>query len=291
MAQALMLSAQLIRHKEDMKDFSMKRKRKAPRASRKKKALNLNLKGFLRKGFKLTLLLSLFSASLLAIQFSRSFIMTTQFFKLTHVSLEGNKKVSRNEILKKAGIDDNSNIFSLDIKEAGKSIGDMPWVKTVSMGREFPNKLKIRIEEREPLALIKLEELYYVDEESNIFAKADRETGFDYPVVAGLNKKALLKGSKDTFSKLDKGLAFLKSIRDREGTFSWASVSELVVDKKGGITVYTIGSGIPVYLGNVGFEKKLVRAEKTLTDLKQRGVRARLIDADFADKVLVKKAI
>ena len=210
---------------------------------------------------------------------------------LSHVSLEGNKKVSRDELLKKGGIDADSNIFSLNIEEAGKSIGEMPWVKTVSMEREFPDKLKIRIEEREPLALIKLEELYYVDEESNVFAKADSETGFDFPVVAGLEKKDLLKGRKDTFSRLDKGLAFLKSIRDREGAFSWTSVSELIVDKKGGLTVYTIGSGIPVYLGKVGFEKRLVRAEKTLTDLQQRGIKARLIDADFIDKVLVKKAI
>ena len=291
MVPALRLSAQGMRPKADMKDFGEKIKRKAPRASRKKKALKLDLKGLIKKGFKLTLFLSLFSASLLAIHFSRSFIMTTQFFVLSEVLLEGNKKVSRNEILKKGGIHDNSNIFSLDIEKAGKSIGDMPWVKTVSMEREFPNKLKIRIEEREPLALIKFEELYYVDEESNVFAKADSETGFDFPVVAGLDKKALLKGRKDTFNRLDKGLAFLKSIRDREGIFSWSSVSELIVDKKGGITVYTIGSGVPVYLGKVSFEKRLVRAEKTMTDLQQRGIKARLIDADFVDKVLVKKAI
>lgn len=274
-----------------MKDFSTKRKRKAPRASRKKKAVRLDVRSLIKKGFKLFLFLSLFSASLFAIHFSRSFIMTTPFFVLSDVSLEGNKKVSRNELLKKAGIHDDSNIFSLDIEEAGKGIADMPWVKTVSIEREFPNKLKIRIEEREPLALIKLEGLYYVDEESNVFAKADSETGWDFPVVAGLDKKALLKGRKDTFNRLDKGLAFLKSIKDREGVFSWASVSELIVDKKGGITVYTIGSGIPVYLGKVGFEKRLVRAEKTLTDLQQRGIKARLIDADFNDKVLVKKAI
>lgn len=274
-----------------MKDYGEKIKKKAPRASRKKKASRLDLKGFIKKGLKVTLFLSLFSASLLAIHFSRSFIMTSQFFVLSHVSLEGNKKVSRKELLKKAGIHSDSNIFSLNIEEAGKSIGEMPWVKTVSMGREFPDKLKIRIEEREPLAMIKFKELYYVDEESNVFAKADSETGFDFPVVAGLEKKDLLKGRKDTFSRLDKGLAFLKSIRDREGAFSWASVSELIVDKKGGITVYTIGSGIPVYLGKVSYEKRLVRAEKTLSDLQKRGIKARLIDADFIDKVLVKKAI
>lgn len=274
-----------------MKDFGTKIKRKAPRASRKKKALKLDVKAFMKKGFKLSLFLSVFALSLLAIHFSRSFIMTTPFFVLSDIMLEGNKKVSKNELLKKAGIHADSNIFSLNIEDAGKSIGDMPWVKTVSIEREFPDKLRIRIEEREPLALIKLEGLYYVDEESNVFAKADSETGWDFPVVSGLDKKALLKGRKDTFNRLDKGLAFLKSIREREGTFSWASVSELTIDKKGGITVYTIGSGIPVYLGKVEFKKRLVRAEKTLTDLQQRGIKARLIDADFNDKVLVKKAI
>lgn len=274
-----------------MKDFCTKRKRKAPRASRKKKAARLNIKALIGKTFKFSLYLCLLTAGLLALHFSRSFLMTSPFFVLSNVVVEGNKKISKNELLKRAAIEDDTNIFSLDIDDAGKDIADMPWVKTVLIEREFPNKLRITIKEREPLALIKLDSLFYVDEESNVFAKADSETGWDFPVVAGLDRKSLLKGSKDTFRKLDKGLAFLKSIKDREGIFSWASISEIIVDKKGGLTLYTIGSGIPVYLGKTSFEKRLVRAERTLTDLQRRGIKARLIDADFIDKVLVKKLI
>lgn len=274
-----------------MKDFGEKRKRKAPRGSRRRKTPRLDIKLFIRKGLKLMLVLSMVSATLSVIYFSRSFILTTEFFQLSEILVEGNRKISKGALLKKAGIDGDSNIFSLDIEEAGKSIGDMPWVKTVSIEREFPDKLKIRIVERKPLALVKLDELYYVDEESNLFARADSDTGFDFPVVAGLDKKGLLKGREDAFGRLDKGLAFLKALRDREGVFSWASVSELIVDKKGGITVYTVGSGIPVYLGKTGFEKRLVRAEKALADLQQKGIKAKLIDADYNDKVLVKRAI
>ncbi len=274
-----------------MNDFKTKRKSKAPRTSRKKKSVKLNIKALIGKTFKFSLYLCLLTAGLLALHFSRSFLMTSPFFVLSNVVVEGNKKISRNELLKRAGIQDDTNIFSLDIDDAGKDIADMPWVKTVSIERELPNKLRITIKEREPLALIKLDDLFYVDAESNVFAKADSETGWDFPVVVGLNKKSLLKGSKDTFRKLDSGLQFLKSLKDREGIFSWASISEIIVDEKGGLTLYTIGSGIPVYLGKKGFEKRLVRAEKTLTDLQRRGIKARSIDADFIDKVLVKKLI
>ena len=274
-----------------MKDFKTKRKSRAPRTSRKKKSAGLNIKGLIGKTFKFSLYLCLLTAGLFALNLGRSFLMTSPFFVLSNVMLEGNKKISKNDLLKRTGIKDDTNIFSLDIDDAGKDIADMPWVKTVAIEREFPNKLRIKIEEREPLALIKLDDLYYVDAESNVFAKADAETGWDFPIVAGINRKSLLKGRRDTFRKLDKGLKFLKSIKDRDGIFSWASISEIIVDKKGGLTLYTIGSGIPVYLGKAGFEKRLVRAEKTLTDLQRRGIKARLIDADFSDKVLVKKLI
>ena len=49
MVPALRLSAQGMRPKADMKDFGEKIKRKAPRASRKKKALRLDLKGLIKK--------------------------------------------------------------------------------------------------------------------------------------------------------------------------------------------------------------------------------------------------
>ena len=274
-----------------MKDFNKSVKRKAPRGSRKRRPLRLDMKKIAGKAIRLTLGAGIAALAFFAFTFCRTYMTSAPFFALSEIVVEGNHKVDREAILKSAGIGEGTNIFSMDMETVGRNMEAMPWVKHVVLERDFPHRLKIRIEERRPLALVNLERLYYVDEESNIFAEADEKTGLDFPVVAGLDRDSLVKGQRDAFKRLDKALDFLKAMRGREGVFSWGSISELIVDKKGAITLYAMGSGIPVYLGKDGYESRLRRAEKTLTDLQQKGIKARLIDADFKDKVVVRKAI
>ncbi|MGH1427088.1 MAG: cell division protein FtsQ/DivIB [Arenicella sp.] len=45
----------------------------------------------------------------------------------------------------------NGNFFTIDLLSVQKSIMDVPWVKSVHLGREWPNKITVLIDEYEPL--------------------------------------------------------------------------------------------------------------------------------------------
>lgn len=218
-------------------------------------------------------------------------VTTAPYFGLSSIKVAGNENVPAEEIISYAGIGEGTNIFSFDIREVGRRIEEIPWVREVSMEREFPDSLRINIVERRPVALVNVGGFYYLDDEGYIFAAADGETGWDYPVLTGIDKGRLLEGDAETFALLEKGVLLLNLLSVRESRLSLSAVSELSLDREEGVTLFTVGGGIPIHLGSDGFEKKLVMAEKVLSDLGRKGIRPVRVEADFEDRVLVKVAI
>jgi len=274
-----------------MKDFSNQKKRKAAKGERKKKPRNFDVKVFLKKCAKATASIAAVSLVSASLYYGWIMISTVDYFDISKVEINGNKKVSREALLKTAGLDKKKNIFTFDLALAGKKLEALPWMKEVKLERKFPRSVKIVISERVPVAMINLEGLYYLDSEGNIFADADNETGWDYPIVSGIEIESLFEGEEKSYELIEKGLTFLAMLKERSGTISWKNLSELILEEDGGLTVYAVGVGIPVHLGNGGFESRLERAEKVLAHLGRKGIRAKAIGADFDDRVLVKIAI
>jgi cell division protein FtsQ len=46
------------------------------------------------------------------------------------------------------------NFFTLDLRQAQRAFEQAPWVRSAVVQRDFPNRLKVKIEEHEPMALL-----------------------------------------------------------------------------------------------------------------------------------------
>jgi len=86
------------------------------------------------------------------------------FFDVSEVEVNGNKKLSVEEIAEKSGIKGGENIFLLNKKDICGYIGELPYTEKVSMKRRiFPTAaVVLTISEREPAACIKIENSYIV---------------------------------------------------------------------------------------------------------------------------------
>jgi len=275
-----------------LKDFSKKKKKKAARGARKKRREKFDFISFIRKGLRLFLISSgVFAGGVMAYG-SLVFIVSSDFFRLSDVVVEGNIRASRSEILVAAGIDSDTNTLLLHVGETGKMIEAVPWIRSVSVEKRLPNSLRINVKERKPIALVHLEDYYYIDEEGYIFARADRASGWNYPVLTGIDRQTLLDDDDESISLLDEGVKLIKYLDSREGYISWGRVSEALLDRKSGITIYTtFGNGTPIHLGRGEFTGRVIRSEKVLADLKMKGKGAVGLEADFDDRVLVKTGI
>ena len=85
------------------------------------------------------------------------------------------------------------NLFSVKLKEVVKRLESHPWIDQVRVRKVFPHKILIQIEERKPMAIIQLEELYYIDTKGEIFSPVGDGDEYNYPYLTGLTRRVLEK--------------------------------------------------------------------------------------------------
>ena len=274
-----------------MRDYTKKNRKKAPRAFRKKIKKPLDIKGFFRKGLKVVVNFTIVVASAGVLYGCWFYVMTTPYFKLSKINIEGHSQTTREKILEALSLDNDTNIFSLNISDVGRRVEDIPWVNKVSMERAYPDALNITIVERTPFALINLGRFYYFDEGGNIFALANSSVGWNFPVFSGIDKGSLLEGEERTIALIDEGIGLLKLLKRSDSDINSENIAELHLDSKSGITLYMVKGKPPVHLGRGDYERKLIHAQRVYSDLKRKGIRAARLEADFDDRVIVKVAI
>ena len=197
--------------------------------------------------------------------------LSAPFFRLEDVSIQGNRRVSQVELLQKGGLEDKVNILALNLREVKKMLEAVPWVKTVQLRRELPNKLVVLVEEREPLSLVLFSKgLYFLDAEGNPFKKADRQETSLLPVVTGLQP-----GDWQESGRLDPGilqdLLLLKTMlaRGKDPLYP-EKLSEIHVDPDCGYSLYTLDRGVRIMLGQEDLKNRLNRLERVWTGLQGR---------------------
>jgi cell division protein FtsQ len=77
-------------------------------------------------------------------------------FRITAVSLSGQKQVSREAIFAAAGVTAHSSLLFLDVAEARKALEANPWIAEATVSKLYPDRLRIIIKEREAFALWQL---------------------------------------------------------------------------------------------------------------------------------------
>jgi len=74
-------------------------------------------------------------------------------FRIAEVALAGEHELGRDEILKIAGITENSSLLFLDAAQARTRLLTNPWIADATVLKLYPGRLRIEIKERQPFAL------------------------------------------------------------------------------------------------------------------------------------------
>jgi len=243
------------------------------------------LKKVLRAAFRLLLLfLLLFIGHSVYVH-----LLEDPVFRVREFEVEGNRKISEETVLSLAEIEGMPNLFTLRLKEVAKRLESHPWVDRVRLRKIFPNKIAVQIEEREPVAILPLEELYYIDTKGVIFATVGDRDAYNYPFLTGLTRKALEKDPVEAKHLIMKALEFLR-IADKERVFPPEEISEIHLEKMDGIQYFTKTEGLEVKMGWEQFREKLRRLSVILSDLQKRGLSAVSIDCSDLNRMVVQRS-
>jgi cell division septal protein FtsQ len=159
----------------------------------------------------------------------------------------------------------------------------------VRINRYFPDGVSIAITEREPIAIVNMGFIYYLDKKGNVFKVLNQGDKLDFPVVTGFSEDELGSDPKGTREALEATCDLLKILREK-GAFILADVSEIHYDKGYGFTLFTASGALPVKVGSDDFSAKVERFARIYRDLMVQMPSIHYIDLDFTDKIIVKKS-
>ena len=86
------------------------------------------------------------------------------------------------------------NFFTLDLQQAKTTFEALPWVRTATVRREFPNRLRVRLDEHQPVALWgENSDNSMVNQEGVVFeANVDDIDAGQLPVLSGPSGQSVL---------------------------------------------------------------------------------------------------
>ncbi len=179
-------------------------------------------------------------------------------------------------------------MLGLRLRRIGEQLAKNPWVEKVKVRRYFPHTLVIDISEREPIAVVNMGYLYYLDRNGEVFKPLTLGDRLDYPVLTGFTEEEMAKDPAGSRAAL-KGAIELIGMLQGGTAFKLEDVSEIHYDKGYGFTLFSALGGLPVKLGSSGFGEKLARFSRIYKELQAQMPNLEYIDLDYSDKIIVKK--
>ncbi len=204
------------------------------------------------------------------------------YFALTDITVEGNRRLDRAEVLQWAGVNESTSAWDAAPELVRLRVQSHPWIQRVRTHREFPNRLRIQVEERRPVAIIRLDQLNYVDARGNVLGALREGDSMDFPLITGLEDEA---GQAFVAVGVHRSLRLLR-LCERLNCFE--SISEVHVDRERGITVFPVRTAVAVVLGWGGWREKLARSARVFAAWDGQIGRLAAVDVSFRDVVVVR---
>ena len=204
------------------------------------------------------------------------------YFALQTVEVTGNRRLSREEVLQWAGLREGSSIWEASPAVVHLRLQSHPWVLYAAAQRDFPRRLKIRIAERVPVAIVRFDDLDYVDRDGHVLGPLRPDDNRDLPLITGLEGP---DPHGFTAIALHRALQLLRWCARASCV---GTISEVHLDRQRGLTVFPLRTAVAVVLGWGSWHEKFARAARVFAAMEGRAGRLVAVDVSFRDLVVVK---
>src|SRR5258708_17680026 len=166
-----------------------------PRYLRRQKPVEIRRKKFTGRGwpfYRRALVLSFVGAAgVTAAYYGAQFLLnspTMLLLKPEQIEVTGNRIVTREAVLQQFVHDRNRSVLRIPLEARRSQLEQIPWVESASVQRILPNRLRIQLIERTPIAFVRNgNELALIDAHGVIL---DRPRGEElhFPIVTGVSE-------------------------------------------------------------------------------------------------------
>jgi cell division protein FtsQ len=207
------------------------------------------------------------------------YITQHPYFTISEIVIETETPFSEEDIRRWSGLTTETNLWTVNAAQIGEQLMAHPGIRTATVEREFPQRVRIAVMARKPIAVVVQEAVTFIDETGAVFAH-EQAYPLDFPFVSGLAGIPL-----DTLEARTAiaGILPLLSL-----TRLWPErLSEIHWDAQQGYTVFLTQRQVSIRLGWEVTPEKFTQVGAVLAHWPTNGP-AVLFDARFADQVVVR---
>ena len=128
------------------------------------------------------------------------------------IEIAGLSNVTHAQVIEVMGGDIGRNIFYIPLDKRQKQLEQIPWVESASVMRFSPNRIRIEIHERTPVAFARIGSRIQLVDAGGVLMDLSARKKYSFPVVAGLNageplsaRAAKMKIYNELVRQLDSG--------------------------------------------------------------------------------------
>jgi cell division protein FtsQ len=128
------------------------------------------------------------------------------------IDISGLQNVTRLQVMEVMGGDIGRNIFFVPLAQRKAQLEQIPWVESASVMRFIPNRLKVEIHERTPVAFARVGSRILLTDAGGTLMELPGRKKYSFPVIVGMNsgeppstRSARMKIYNEVVSQLDAG--------------------------------------------------------------------------------------
>ena len=211
------------------------------------------------KARRLVVRLVLFAAASAGTVYGGMRLKNSESLAIKQIVVEGAGAERADEIRALLNIKAGDNLLFADISLARARAESHPWVSRAGVKREFPDTLRVVVEERSPKMILALDRLYYLDATGEPFKLITPGDEYDLPVLTGLDREDLLSRAELARDAISGALVLADALAAKDSSLPLSDVSEIVWDEDEGYSVVSVSGKLTVRFGAGDHAEKLAR--------------------------------
>lgn len=204
------------------------------------------------------------------------------YFLLNSVAVEGNLRIADADVLALAGIQPGESVWDVSPTQVSARLGTHPWIQRATVRREGPGRIVIKVRERKPMAIVRFEQLYYVDRRGHVLGTLAADDSRNLPMITGLEGEIRRAFAPVALPRVAQLLRWC----ERRGSID--DLSEVHVDREDGVTMFPLENDVAVRLGWGRWREKLSRSARVFEAWKGRMEHLASVDVSLPATVVVR---
>jgi len=221
--------------------------------------------------------------------FGYDYLTQCHYFQAQQLSVDGVARLSEKSVLEQAQLSNGVNILSINLVLVRKRLLAHPWIADAEVSREKPDRIRIRVREHRPLAVLDLGRRFLLNRKGEIFKEMTRSDPAELPLISGLEFSDIRVSGKKGSTAYASVMQVLRLGEKTGSILPNHEVKRISVDREIGLTLHAFDDTKVIKLGFENYPAKYERLRSAILYLNRndRSIKYESIDLNHANRIVV----